>query len=754
MDQGNALSARIGADDEDSYEGFDLDRYKSMWQQWVDDYGPARKQNFRDEEYYDGDIKGTGEGQWTAPELEELKSRGQPPSVHNIIKRKINGIAGVEKRTRSEPRAQPRNPQDQKAAEIATDSLRFVKEQARWPSIKATLFLEAIKIGYAAIEIGLAKNHVPLTPIAWKEFFFDPRSRRHDFSDARFMGIAKWVDEDVAKTSYAPEPQRPELDPPPEDPAFQEEYDAYVAQAEAAFAEEEARRTAIIKVIEDTTEGDKPGTGTDTDFDDLPSIAFGDKKRKRIFIVDMWHQDPKKGWFRCVFTGKGKLFTEESTYIVPDQYGRKAPACPILAFSIYVSKNLWRYGEVRDLRPVQTSYNKRRSKALHQLTVNQVIADVGAIPDGNIEAARAEAARPDGWIEKRQGAELRIERGGELAAGQMQMAQDDKEYLELAGANQQLQGQAGGADSGRAIIALQTAGLGQLGPVFDASEDFDNRCFRTFWARIQQGWDGPMYVRVTDDKNAARFAAVNGAPVIDANNGSLPQGPEQNPMLGHNGGPAMDDPMAGALGAPNPNGPPMSGGAMAPNPMMAPGAPADVNAQNQGPQETGPMLAELDMDIIVTRAPEAAVLEQEQFNAIMQIVPVYLQNGQPVPLEAVIEASSLPKKSEFLDALKAAKAEPNPAAQMQQQMGQVQLELLMKKIEELNAKIENIKADTAGKGATAGKTQAEARSASAAATMDEIETGVASGLLSTLNGSNAPQAFPAAGGTGEFGPPL
>lgn len=717
MEQDNAHGARLGAHDED-YEGLEHSQYLDMWREWVDNYGDARKQHFLDEACYDGDIKGTGEGQWTKDDLKELQDRRQPPTVRNITKRKVNAIAGVEQRARSEPRAFPRTPKDQKSAEVATDSLRFVKEQSRWTMTKADRFVDGLKIGYAAVEIGGAEDHVPITPIEWKDFFFDFRSRRPDFSDGRYLGVAKWVDVEVAKPTYAPEIPEPELPQQPmtDDPAEWDAYDQAVEAAKQDYEKQKSRRDAILKVIDDTAAGGKDAPGsTDKTFDDLPRDVLGDQKRKRIFIIDLWHQDPKKGWFRCVFTGTGKLFTEQSPYIEPDQYNRKVPSCPIKAFSVYVSSDLWRYGEVRDMRPVQKDLNKRLSKSLHLLTVTQVIMDQGALPDGDVEKARKEAARPDGVLVKLPGRDIQIVRGGELAAGQMQLATEAREYLELAGANQQLQGQAGGAASGRAILALQQAGLGQLGPVFDRLHDWEIRCYRAIWARIQQFWTGEMYVRVTDDRNNARFAAVNGAPVVNTDNGNIPNAQEDPRLaMGANGGPAFDP--------------------------------------NEEP-ETGPMLAELDMDIIIDRAPEAATLQAEQFEELMKLIPIYLQSGQPIPMEIAIEASSMPNKSALLDKLEAAKSEPNPAAQMQQQQGQLQLELLAKKVEELTAKIANMNADTASKGASAEKTGAEARSAGATATMDEIEAGMASGLVSRLNGSNAPQAFPAAEGTGEFWPP-
>ena len=73
-----------------------------------------------------------------------------------------------------------------------------------------------------------------------------------------------------------------------------------------------------------------------------------------------------------------------------------------------------RYGMVRGLISLQDEINKRRSKALHLLSVHQVIAEKGAVQD--VDKARRELARPDGFIEvASQGMRFEVLPTGELA---------------------------------------------------------------------------------------------------------------------------------------------------------------------------------------------------------------------------------------------------------------------------------------------------------------------------------------------------
>ena len=62
---------------------------------------------------------------------------------------------------------------------------------------------------------------------------------------------------------------------------------------------------------------------------------------------------------------------------------------------------------VRGLISLQDEINKRRSKALHLLSVRQVIAEQGAVPD--VDKARREVAKPDGFIEVMPGLKFEIE---------------------------------------------------------------------------------------------------------------------------------------------------------------------------------------------------------------------------------------------------------------------------------------------------------------------------------------------------------
>jgi len=138
-------------------------------------------------DYYDSD-------QYTAAELAKLRERRQPPIVTNRIKPAINGIIGVIERSRSDPRAWPRNPDATDSADAATDILRYICDFNRFKGTKRDCFLDMLVPGTMAALMGVDEDlNVTITQVRWEEFFGDPRSRRRDFKDARFLGVAKWM---------------------------------------------------------------------------------------------------------------------------------------------------------------------------------------------------------------------------------------------------------------------------------------------------------------------------------------------------------------------------------------------------------------------------------------------------------------------------------------------------------------------------------------------------------------------------------
>jgi hypothetical protein len=428
-----------------------------MVREYLDTMEEARDRAALSRDYYDGK-------QWTREEIATLKQRGQPPIVFNRIKRKVDSILGVERNRRTDPKAYPRTPRDEQSADIVTQALRFVSDQTRLNNIFSGAFECGMIEGAGAAEVIMdGPEDIRVNLIPWDEFIFDPRSSRHDFSDARYLGVLKWMDADDAIALY---------------PDKGKEIEAGITGSEKAF-------------VADQSVDDKPSSGT-----------WIDRKRRRVQVCQLYYKAGSEHNY-AVVVGSTLVMDGPSYYL--DEKGKTV--CPIEAFSAYVDRENCRYGVVHDMRGPQDEINHRRSKAVHFLHSRRVMAQQGAVAD--VGQAKREIARPDGWVEVVDPQAVQVLDTAQETTGNLNMLQEAKAEIDLLGPNNALQGKGTEGESGRAIIAQQQAGLAELAPLYDRFNDFKLRVYRATWARIKQFWKAPKWVRITDDEQATQFIGLN-----------------------------------------------------------------------------------------------------------------------------------------------------------------------------------------------------------------------------------------------------
>ncbi|ASK88469.1 hypothetical protein [Sphingorhabdus sp. SMR4y] len=416
----------------------------------------SRKLAERDRDYFD-------EKQLTAAEKTVLEKRGQPAVVYNRVKRKVNSMAGLEKQTRKDPKAFPRNPDDDDAAQAATDVLRYVCDDSRWDDKRSQAARELAIEGTCAIMVGAKNSRNGIDPdirrISWDRFYYDPHSSEFDFSDAAFMGVVIWMD---------------------------------LAKAIARFPDaKDALETTWARAKDTETYDDKP-----------KDKMWADHKRKRVRICEHYQETPD-GWIFCMFTQAGFVVEPEPSPYLGEN---RQPECPIKAVSLYVDRENNRYGEVRTMIGAQDEINKRRSKALHLISQRQirVSPNVAASP----REVRKELSRPDGvFVGERD--DVEILPTNDMAQANMNLLQEAKAEIDLQGPNAALGGKNESDMSGRAIIAQQQGGMTELATYLDCIRVLSLAVYRSVWYRVQQFWDGERWIRVTDNEQNMRFVGVN-----------------------------------------------------------------------------------------------------------------------------------------------------------------------------------------------------------------------------------------------------
>lgn len=548
---------RIDQGKDDDY--YDLTRLRRQYMDFAAAKDAEAREMVESRHYYHGD-------HWTAQELSKLRARKQPVTTENQIVKKVNGVVGLLERLRQDPKAYPRTPQHDEGAELATATLRFVLDSNDWKSKSSRIAANAAIDGIAGVEYDLVPGDegdptLDMHIVYGDGFFYDPRSYDEGFTDCRYLGVAKWVDADQAK-EIAPEK---------------------------------------ASEIDDLLEGGN----------DLVTVNEFDKEKnwlnsneRKLRLVDHWYIKGGK-WRWCLYVGTVMLMQGVSPFI--DEKGKTFPRYRM--FSASVDHDGDRYGFNRNLKSPQDQLNHFNSKKSHIANTRRVISEKGAVDD--IEVARREWARPDGWVEINPG--LKVEPDQTTLndfKGLAELATESRQYLENFGPNPSLIGQGLEDSSGRAIQLLQQAAIAELGPFLGAHKNWKIRVYRDIWNIIQRYWTSERWIRVTDDQNVAQFFQINKLTVDQF------------------------------------------------------GRPAIVNA-----------IGSLDVDIIIDEGPDTVNMQADNMMVLQTLGPQFAQNFPEIAIELSPIANSVKKPMlDKIKAKQNQPPPPDPKVQAQGQLKQLELQ--------------------------------------------------------------------------------
>ena len=578
--------------DPDAYPK-DLDDLHARLIRWFEESELARQDEIslaqRDRDYVDHD-------QYTRDERKILNERGQPIITINKIKDKLELLCGMERKARTDPKAFARTPAEEDRADAATQCLRYIADDNSFSLLRSLVFENMLTEGAGGIDLGLEDDgqgscNVTMTHIPWDRVWYDPHSRSLDFGDARYKGMVIWTDRDALEEMY------PDAD----------------------------------DVIESSF------SSTDFYYNDRPETAFWtDNNRTRIRLVQCdWAE--RGTWWRATFTKSGLLAAPQRSKFKD----RKGKSCSgLLLQSSYINRENQRYGMVRGLISLQDEINKRRSKAMHLLNVHQVVAEQGAVPD--VDKARREVAKPDGYVEVMPGLKFEIQQTTDLAAGQFQLLQHATAEMQLSGPNAAMSGTDPRELSGRAVLAMQAGGAAQNEPLADALRFWSRRVYESCWMAAREYWSGGKWVRVTDDLNETRWVGIN-RPVRLMD--KLADMPEQHRAM------------------------------VMQQMQLQPGDPRlqqVVGIEND--------ISDLDVDITIEEGIDIPSLQAEEFQSLVQLASV--QPGL-IPGDVLIAASGLRDKDMILERMKQHQQQQQQA---QQQAGQIAAQHGQAQIQDMQAK--------------------------------------------------------------------
>lgn len=455
----NQTAYAVGSDDNRAPVGVDHNKLKREYLNYIDVKQAEIREQQNARRYYHG-------VQYTAEQIKVLNKRKQPVVTYNRIGRKINALVGLLERQRQDPRGYPRTPKHEEGADVATAVLRYVCDEQQWAAKSLTGGLNGAIDGLGGVEITLEQGDVGDVEIGLEDvdpssFFYDPRSLKPDFSDARYMGVGKWADVDATIAMFPD-------------------------------------KAAEIRASVDT------GSELTSDPDSDRKWFFQTDTSKQLRIIDHWYLVGNE-WHWCIYTG-ATVLASGTSYLIDE---KKRSFCKYVMYSASVDQDGDRYGFVRNMKSSQDEINQRRSKGLHTLNTRRMSIKKGSGED--VEQLRREAARPDGVLEYVGDHPPEFDDAAKSAElqGQLAFLEDAKNEIENYGFNPALIGQGVDRLSGKAMQFQQQAGIAELGPYLIAFKNWKLRVYRGAWCAVRGHWTSERWIRVTDDDDVAQFLAIN-----------------------------------------------------------------------------------------------------------------------------------------------------------------------------------------------------------------------------------------------------
>lgn len=510
-----------------------LKRLKQWWQEARTSSADNRFEQGIDADFFDG-------LQWRDEDAQALQDRGQAPLVFNQIAQHIRWILGTERRTRVDFKVHGRGNEDVPVALNKTKLLKYTDDVNHSQIARSMAFADAVKVGVGWMECGIRTDPTkePLFDRweSWRNIWNDPLAKEPDNSDARFLFRSKWVDEDVAMTMFPDRKNMISL--------------SAVSHDLFSFSEDDdLGYTGLYHGLSPSSTTIQSGRAM---FDDTFNIGV---KRRRVRLVECWYREPKK--VQLARANVSPLMTEEQRLTLQGMNGmdvsgqennhelarlmelgylsvydaitmkvrvaifcnkgmlqdaaspyghNKFPFTPVWGFKR--DRDNQPYGVIRNMRDPQEDLNKRRSKALHILSTNRVIADEDAVEDW--DELEEIIARPDAIIKKLRGSEFEIDSDTTLAREHVNLMVQDMQFLEnSSGVTEENRGEVTNAISGSAISLRQTQGSVVTADLFDNLRFAIQLHGEKKLALIEQYYDQPKQFRLIGEQSKATFHEIN-----------------------------------------------------------------------------------------------------------------------------------------------------------------------------------------------------------------------------------------------------
>lgn len=428
-------------------------------------------------QYYDGN-------QLTDEMIRVLKARGQPVLVNNLIGPVVDGILGMEAKTRQGFLVRADNDEFAEGAEALNEEVNEFARVTNVDRARGDAFGSQVKAGLGWVEV--TPNSDPfeypylVTNVHRNEMWWDWHSVSPDLSDARWLMRRRWLDEDEAIAFF---PQHKDVV-------------KHAAAGWVDFAEQAdldlMSRPQLHQAYNDYA-----------DFNWHDDQLF-DTDRRRVRVHEVYYRVFERGLVMVAPGGKTARFEKENQFhralVTSGQVEVKNMPYKRMYLAWYVGPHrVWSgpsplphnifpyvpfwglredetnvpYGLIRRMISPQDEVNFRRSKLTYLLNNKRVIKDEDAVKMSDADLLD-ELGQSDAIItlnKNRQNKESKgfwVETETGIASQQFQIMQEAKQQIQdCAGVYSAMLGQDSSATSGIAINGLIEQGATTLAEIFD-----------------------------------------------------------------------------------------------------------------------------------------------------------------------------------------------------------------------------------------------------------------------------------------------
>lgn len=136
--------------------------------------------------------------QWMEEEVDAHLAQGRHPYVFNEIQHKVDHLVGTQIQTRLDSKCLPREPQDEKAAQLLTSMIKWTEQVNNVEEIESSIFQDTLVKGFGAAVVrwetsDIRHGYVRIEKIPFNELYWDTNSKVDDLSDARWCARVMYM---------------------------------------------------------------------------------------------------------------------------------------------------------------------------------------------------------------------------------------------------------------------------------------------------------------------------------------------------------------------------------------------------------------------------------------------------------------------------------------------------------------------------------------------------------------------------------